>query len=431
MHITRRKLFLSATSLAALSLGSGLLRPHNNGHNYTPYFMRLNQELQKNRQAYPQLIIDKQKLNANIGELNKLLPHSSQRRIVTKSLPSVNLLQYICTLAETQKLMVFHLPFLLEVSKAMPQSDILLGKPLPALAVEQFYREKTPLFNASQQLQWLVDSNTRLLAYLEVAKRNKQNLKINLEIDVGLHRGGFTQQSDFVAALEVIKNNPHFLTLGGLMGYDAHVGKLPSLIQSGQKTHRLSQLTYQTFINTLESTLGINSQALCLNGAGSGTLAYHTQQSVCNDFSAGSCLIKPSDFDLSTLHSFQAAAFIATPVLKKQNGLILPGAEFLKNAWQIADPNQAQSFFIYGGNWKANPYSPQGLQRNTLYGNSSNQELLTGSNSINLAIGDTVFLRPQQSEQVLLQFGDLWLFDTKKNGHAFRWENMPVLSNNS
>ena len=48
-----------------------------------------------------------------------------------------------------------------------------------------------------------------------------------------------------------------------------------------------------------------------------------------------------------------------------------------------------------------------GLQLSGLYGRSSNQELINGSPAVGLAVDDQVFLRPAQTESVLLQFGDL------------------------
>ena len=49
----------------------------------------------------------------------------------------------------------------------------------------------------------------------------------------------------------------------------------------------------------------------------------------------------------------------------------------------------------------------QGLQSNSVYGRSSNQEMVNGSSAVGLTIEDQVFLRPTQTEAVLLQFGDL------------------------
>ena len=51
--------------------------------------------------------------------------------------------------------------------------------------------------------------------------------------------------------------------------------------------------------------------------------------------------------------------------------------------------------------------SPPGLRTNALFGRSSNQEMVNGSAVVPLEVDDYVFLRPTQSEFVMLQFGDL------------------------
>lgn len=53
------------------------------------------------------------------------------------------------------------------------------------------------------------------------------------------------------------------------------------------------------------------------------------------------------------------------------------------------------------------PAWPPGLRSNRLYGESSNQQLLTVPRDSDIAVEDHVFLRPAQSEAVLLQFGRL------------------------
>ena len=71
------------------------------------------------------------------------------------------------------------------------------------------------------------------------------------------------------------------------------------------------------------------------------------------------------------------------------------------------DPNQRQTYFIYGGYWMAEYESPKGLQFNALFGHSTNQEIVNASPEVGLKVDDQVFFRPTQSEFVLLQFGDL------------------------
>ena len=81
----------------------------------------------------------------------------------------------------------------------------------------------------------------------------------------------------------------------------------------------------------------------------------------------------------------------------------------LEDLIPLWDPNTAQLYYLYGGYWKANIVSPPGAQ-DWLY-HSTNQSPVMTSTSVDLEVDDYMFLRPTQSEHVMLQFGDLVLYD--------------------
>ncbi len=133
----------------------------------------------------------------------------------------------------------------------------------------------------------------------------------------------------------------------------------------------------------------------------------HERERTSSEVSVGSALLKPTHYDLPSLEEHQPAAYIATPVLKSTGAVRIPALDGKSALFSWWDPNQRETFFIYGGNWMAEPESPTGLQFNGLYGRSSNQEMINGSHAVGLGVDDQVFLRPTQSESILLQFGDL------------------------
>jgi len=135
----------------------------------------------------------------------------------------------------------------------------------------------------------------------------------------------------------------------------------------------------------------------------------HKEKTQCNDLTAGSCIVKPTDFDIDTLSPMKPACFIASPVLKQGQGVNVPGLGDMTRFVKAWNPNREQSFYIYGGRWLADYVSPPGLIENPTLINSTNQQLLNGSKEIDLNIDDFVFLRPRQSEFVFLQLGDLHL----------------------
>ena len=146
-------------------------------------------------------------------------------------------------------------------------ADLLLGKPIPAQVAHAFYAQNSAWTNAN--IQWLIDTKERLLQYLEIAKDYAISLHVNIEIDVGLHRGGVQSETQFAEMLSVIQQYPQYLKLSGLMGYDAHVTKIPSIIKKPDQAYQESQqiyLNYQKVIQTQFPALW-NSD-LCFNGGG-------------------------------------------------------------------------------------------------------------------------------------------------------------------
>jgi len=408
----RRKFILAG---AALGVAGYLFKPSDKGIPYDNYFDQVNQQLKKSGTYLPSMLVDLDLVDHNIAELSNIINPNVDLRIVAKSVPSPELLGYLMDKTQTNKLMVFHQPFLSHIAQAYPKSDVLMGKPLPVKAAKDFYQsldsQKTDgkgQFDAKTQLQWLIDSEERLKQYLLLAQSIDQHFKINIELDVGLHRGGLQQAEELDALISLIESNSQYLSFSGFMGYDPHVVKLPSIVKSAEQAYQESQITYQSFIDRLYS---LNShykdQQLCLNGAGSPSLVMHKDNTVANELSAGSCFVKPVDFDLPSLAAFKPAAFIATPVLKKMKGTSIPAIEFAQNIFPLWDPNMQQTYFIYGGKWLAKYESPQGLQGNGLFGTSTNQEIVNSSSNVNLNVDDHVFLRPTQSEFVFLQFGSL------------------------
>ena len=385
--------------------------------NMDAYFKKINQALKNSPRALPYLLIDLDLLDKNIATLRANLNPNAAFRIVVKSLPCAELIDYTMKHIGTKKLMVFHQPFLTDLTTRLDQqADVLLGKPMPIKTAHFFYNNLPPNknFDAFQQIQWLVDSEKRIQEYIDLAKSLGKKLRLNLEIDVGLHRGGFTNQAQLSAALKLITKNKAHVTFSGLMGYDAHVTKLPSVIRSKEKALRLSIHFYKACKKTIQQDFPeLWKDDLTFNGAGSPTINLHQTNSPLNDISAGSCLVKPTTFDIPTLEDYEPASFIATPVLKSFSGTTLPAMENMKGVLNWLNSNNRHSYFIYGGFWKADYYYPKGIQQNSIFGASTNQTMLNAPQSVQLEVDDFVFLRPHQSEFVFLQFGNIL---TLRNG---------------
>ena len=171
-------------------------------------------------------------------------------------------------------------------------------------------------------------------------------MRINLEIDVGMHRGGLPDL-EVLSALDLMEAEP-LLQVTGLMGYDAHVpGAAAPETELARVTRR-----YGAAVALLAEKLG-DLSGLTLNTAGSPTYALHLDDPHANEVSIGSAFVKPTHFDLQSLQHLQPAAFVAQPVLKVMDPALFPRREGLTAALNTLDPNSRRGFFLYGGHGDA------------------------------------------------------------------------------
>lgn len=124
------------------------------------YFQQLTQDLKQQGTGAPQLILDLAQYQHNLDVVQAKLPPQLKPRLVVKSLASQQLLQFASEKLNTQRFMVFHLPYLREIIGAFQQADILLGKPMPVHAAQRFYQSlfSQKGLNPQVNIQWLIDS---------------------------------------------------------------------------------------------------------------------------------------------------------------------------------------------------------------------------------------------------------------------------------
>lgn len=424
----RTKAALAIVGGAATAL---TLRPSDRGAPHDPYFRALEAAIAK-APARPLLLLDLDRLDHNLDEVARRLRPPHHLRVVVKSLPSLELLEHVFARLDTRRGMVFHAPHVLVMARRFPDCDLLLGKPMPVAAAAEVYDGLGAMaaapgerrFDPDRQLQWLIDTPQRLAGYQALARRLGRKLRVSLEIDVGLHRGGVPEPAALEPLLEAIAADPSHLELAGFMGYDVHAAHAPPLLSSPRKAVAAVEARYRAYV---EHARGRHPKLLgpelCYDGAGSKTYQLYDAGTILNDFAVGSALVMPTDFDVATIEGHQPALFIATPILKRLEKPVVPFLDGLGPLWRAWDRNRQLTLFVYGGKWMARPVSPTGLVGHPLLGQSSNQDVLCGSRGTGAQVDEHVFYRPTQSEALMLEFGELWL--VRRGEIAGRWSVFP------
>jgi hypothetical protein len=404
---------------------------------YQPYFTQLNLALKEQRGGSSAGIIDLDRLDSNVNFVRKKLGDDYKLRLVTKSLPSLDLLKYLMVKVQTNRLMVFSEPFLAEILfNWNPDSlDILLGKPLP---VDAFVRLAT--YNGWNTIHWLIDTKQRLNQYLHYAQKEHIRIKISLEIDVGLHRGGFEITKDFAEVVEIIKQNSQYLELTGLMGYDGHVPYVPFCINKEtaiKKAFVNVQELYDQFVDELKKYYDAKTiSTMTFNSGGSHTYFYYPDYksiTPVNDIAMGSGFLAPRQFSDVIKLGHQPSLFLSSPVLKKIESSKLPHAEKLTALVNLWDPNLKVSYFMLDGGWPGELVGPAGLKRNYWWDENDlgytnqlpNQSIVSSSDENSLNVGDFVFYHSWEGDGMLCfkklvlyrQSGIVGEWDTYKGGN--------------
>ncbi|WP_054311055.1 alanine racemase [Mesorhizobium sp. 1M-11] len=378
------------------------------------YFQTLTAALREAGLFKPCLVLDRDRLDANIALTRQKLAPELALRLVDKSLACLPLLSRIANALGATRFMTFHLPISEAVLKAFPTADLLFGKPMPVEAVRQVLSRRD---DAWKRVCWLIDTQARLEQYMVMAETLGCDLRIAFEVDIGLHRGGIAEPAALSQALQRVRQHP-LLHCEGIMGYEAHAPHIPNLFGGPEKALAESVAAFQAFIACLAS-----GERQILNTGGSKTALLHGVRTQANEVSIGSAFVLPSDFDTAGLTGFQPAAFIATPVLKVVEAQ-LPGPAFVGRALQALGRFPRRGCYIYGGKWMAKPVFPEGAREEATLGQSSNQQFMALPDNTKLQPDDFFFLRPTQSEFVLQQFGTIAVFSQGRV--VEQWPVLPV-----
>lgn len=379
------------------------------------YFEQLGRDLQAAGHGTPQILIDLDRLDANadaiVGDIGR-----DRYRIVEKSLPSLDLLDYIRRRTGSDRFLLLHLPFLPALLEAIPTADVLVGKVQPTAAVSRFFDEipKAARAAAASRVRFLVDGRARLDELAALAARLSLTLQAGVEIDVGLHRGGVRRPGDLPAVLDGFMAHAASIRFAGMLGYDGHIPFAP--VAPGTEkgalhaAYRAMASAYQSFVDVLESRYAaLRRGDLVLNSGGSATYPLH-HGGVVNDVAAGGGMLRPASYPDYVIGALQPAVFIAAPVITHYDSVELP---FIARVGASLFDGQ-QAIAIYGGGWPAVFVWPTGVSLAPLVSDPEgwnlvpNQTLLTAPASPPIQPGDWVFQLPRLADAIF-QFEEILL----------------------
>jgi len=255
----QRRHFVAGT--AALGLGAAVaLRPSDRGGPHDAYFQTMQRALQASGPALPTLVVDQQRLLANLDSIAKTTQPGLALRVVVKSLPSPNLIEHALKAWRTEKVMTFNAPQLIALARARPSVQVLLGKPLPVSTAQWVLEQLAGApFNAPRQVEWLIDTPQRAAQYRDVARATGVPLRLNVELDVGLHRGGIESDADLAAVLKIIQAEPR-LSWSGFMGYDPHIVAIPDLPGARAQAADHARAAYARHFASAQTLLGAKAR---------------------------------------------------------------------------------------------------------------------------------------------------------------------------
>lgn len=371
------------------------------------YFQQISADLIAAGIGTPQVFIDMDRLDANIAAISNAIGSqngTSRWRIVEKSLPSLDLLDYVQKKSGSQKFLVLHLPFLQGVLARFPNADVLVGKTHLDVAVRSFLTQSPA---AAKQVTFLADSADRLAKLATIGKDLGIVVKVAVELDVGLRRSGVSDPTQLPDVLNGFLGN-NYVQFAGFLGYDGHVPFAPgATLEAVQSAFTDATAAYQSFVNVLQN--GDYGQLitanLVMNSGGSATYPMYTAGPV-NDVAAGGGVLRPGDYPNWVIGALQPAIFIATPVFRVYPQPELPFFTPDSSAKVLAG---LQGVTIYGGGWPAFFTYPAGIQGApftfdpTDYAMVPNQGMVTAPASTTISPGDWIFYHPRQSD-ALFQF---------------------------
>jgi D-serine deaminase-like pyridoxal phosphate-dependent protein len=386
-------------------------------------FVAWNEALRKNAGGRESALVDLEAIDHNLKLVGETLGSSIALRLVAKSLPSIQLLEYMMVTACTNRIMAFSEGMVRDLlCRFGSDVDILLGRPETVDAADRTFNtldaHSSGGVNPAAGVRWLVDTADRMQQYADLATARSVEINIAVEIDVGLRRGGARNDEELLSILAVIDASPR-LRFTGFMGYDGQVPFAPTGADPTRELQSVQQ-RYADFVAAGSSAYpSMFEGPLVYNSGGSRTYHYYTDEldTPVNEVAMGSAFFYPSDFSNIPEKDLRHASFLATPVLKRIDPAEAPFAPGFLPRLAEDNPDYEVQFVVVAGGFPGDQVYPAGLVVNPVTASAAGEDDSPGGGVVNLLSNQAEWLG---ARAVPLEVGDL-IFYHPWEGDGVRW----------
>ncbi len=377
-------------------------------------FVAWNESLRASAAGRESAFVDLDAVDHNLRLVSEKLGSKIGLRLSAKSLPSLQLLEYMMVATCTNRLMAFEEAMVRDLLVRFGSDvDILLGRPAPVEALARTFKTLDEVGagpNPTGSVRWLVDTPERLQQFAAFAIERGERINVSMEIDVGLRRGGARNADELLAMLEIIQGS-ELLRFTGFMGYEGHVPFVPLTVSSPAAEFAAVQRRYADFVRVgREAYPALFEGPLVYNSGGSRTYHDYTDDldTPVNEVAVGSAFFYPSNFHNLPETGLRTATFFATPVLKRLDPAeTYPDPEFLPRL-AADEPNFEVWYGMVAGGFPGDRHYPKGLvptptstsDPSRIVNMLPNQGRWLGAREVPLEVGDFIFYQPWEADAV-------------------------------
>jgi D-serine deaminase-like pyridoxal phosphate-dependent protein len=380
-------------------------------------FIAWNEELRAKAGGRETSLVDLDAVDNNLELVGRSLGSGIALRLVAKSLPCIQLLEYMMVTACTNRIMAFSEGMVRDLlCRFGSDVDILLGRPASVEAAARTFAtldtRSSGGANPAGGVRWLVDTAERMQQYADLAAERGSPINISVEIDVGLRRGGARDDDELLAMLSIIDGSS-MLQFTGFMGYEGHVPFAPTGANPDIEFDNVQQ-RYADFVEAGRAAYpAMFDGPLIFNSGGSRTYHYYTDDldTPVNEVAMGSAFFYPGNFSNIPETELRRATFLGTPVLKRIDPAEAPFAPGFLPTLAEDDPSLEVSYVTVAGAFPGEQLYPEGLVVNPVTSSVdeggggvvnllSNQAEWLGSRQVPLEVGDFIFYHPWEGDGV-------------------------------